>query len=347
MGSSSSKPYPFGPRTTAEEVAACFPDGVRGKTVMVTGGNSGLGLETARVLAAHGAAVVLTVRNDAKGQAAVEAIKASLPGSSPAVSYLCLDLADLRQVRAALGAYVRGGKPLHVLVNNAGVMACPQGHTVDGFETQFGSNHVGHWAATQALLPALVRSGTPAAPARVINLSSMGHWLFPDPVAGIDMELAFRGAPQYDAWLAYGWSKLANLLHAAELNRRMAAQGAPVVAVSVHPGAILETGLTRHFDAWAVLAMLRYPRVWRALMIRNKTTPEGAATTVLAAVAPLAGTPAAAAVTGTAAGVAVTPGAYYADCAVETSWLHPTALDPAVGARLWQLTEDAVAGALK
>jgi retinol dehydrogenase-12 len=309
-------------------------------------------MEAGRVLAAAGARVVLTSRSAANGEAAVAAIRAAV-GPSAQVSFIQLDLSDLKGVVAAADAFTAGGQPLHVLINNAGVMACPRGTTTDGFEMQFGTNHVGHFVLTRALLPALKCSGTPAEPARVVNVSSGGHWLFTHPTKGIDLGLAFRGQPpaEYDPWRAYGWSKLANVLHAEEVNRRMAAEGAPVVAVSLHPGNIMDTELKRHFSASVrtMLTLVSYalsPRVWGALMEPSKTTPQGAATIVFAAMAPLAGSAASAAVASPAACTVVTPGAYHADCKHATKWVHTTLGDGASARRLWEATEHEVAAVL-
>jgi retinol dehydrogenase-12 len=230
--------------------------------------------------------VVLTSRSAANGEAAVAAIREAV-GPSAQVSFIQLDLSDLMGVVAAADPFTAGGQPHHVLINNAGVMACPRGTTADGFEMQFGTNYVGHFVLTRALLPALKRSGTPAEPARVVNVLPGGHWLFTHPTKGIDLGLAFRGQPpaEYDPWRAYGWSKLANVLHVEEVNRRMAGEGALVVAVSLHPGNIMGTELKRHFSAsWrTMLTLASYalsPRVWGALMERSKTTPQCAATIV-------------------------------------------------------------------
>lgn len=183
-----------------------------GRTVIVTGANSGLGAVTARELARVGARVVLAVRNTAKGEAAA----ANMPGD---VQVRALDLADLSSVRR----FADGVEGVDVLVNNAGIMAVPYALTVDGFESQIGTNHLGHFALTNLLLPKLTD--------RVVTVSSFAH-LF----GYLSLkDLNWKSRP-YSAWLAYGQSKLANLLFTSELQRRLTAIGSPLRAVAAHPG---------------------------------------------------------------------------------------------------------------
>lgn len=192
-----------------------------GRVAVVTGANSGLGYVTARELARKGARVVLACRSEARGAAARERMVAEVPGARAELRLL--DLGDLGSVRefAAAFPYDR----LDLLVNNAGVMALPYGTTADGFETQFGVNHLGHFALTGLLLPALL--GTPGA--RVVTVSSPVHAL-----ANIDID-DLNSERRYRRWIAYARSKTANLLFTHELARRLAAQGSPVVAAA-HPG---------------------------------------------------------------------------------------------------------------
>ena len=197
--------------------------GVDGRVVLVTGANSGLGLEIAAALAHGGARVLLACRNEAK---AADAIAQIGRRAETVAEFVPLDLADLSSVRA-LGAQLREtGTPLDLLVNNAGLMATDQGTTADGFETQFGVNHLGHFALTLELLPLLQ-----AAPAsRVVSMSSLGHrrgsMHFDD--------LMFSRS--YSRWGAYYQSKLANLLFTSELQRRLAAAGSSTIALAAHPG---------------------------------------------------------------------------------------------------------------
>ncbi|ANW22023.1 oxidoreductase [Streptomyces clavuligerus] len=200
----------------------------RGRTAVVTGANSGIGLITARELARGGARVVLACRSPERGREAAARIRAALPGAD--AEFRRLDLADLASVRAFADGLP--GERLDLLVDNAGVMALPRGRTTDGFETQMGVNHLGHFALTGLLLPRLL--GTPGA--RVVTVSSLLHGLArPDP-ADLNSER------RYGRWTAYGRSKAANLLFTHELARRLAAAGSGLVAASAHPG-YADTGL--------------------------------------------------------------------------------------------------------
>ncbi|MGW2044596.1 oxidoreductase [Streptomyces sp. NPDC001858] len=202
-----------------------------GRNAVVTGANSGLGYVTARELARKGARVLLACRSEARGRAAVERLRGEVPGGD--VELGLLDLGELASVREFAGSlpYER----LDLLVNNAGVMAMPYGTTADGFETQFGVNHLGHFALTGLLLPALLAAaeGGPAAGsdgARVVTVSSMAHLL-----GNIDLR-DLNSERRYRRWTAYGRSKTANLLFTHELARRLAAAGSDVVAAAAHPG---------------------------------------------------------------------------------------------------------------
>ncbi|GAB3201976.1 oxidoreductase [Geodermatophilus arenarius] len=197
---------------TSSWTPADIPDQT-GRTVVVTGATSGLGLATARALAERGARVVLAVRDPARGESAA----AGLPGDVEARS---LDLADLASVRAFADAW---DGPLDVLVNNAGIMMVPQGRTADGFELQFGTNHLGHFALTNLLLPHLTD--------RVVTVASTAHRM-----GGLDLADLDWQTRRYSAERAYGASKLANLLFTLELQRRLTAAGSPVRALAAHPG---------------------------------------------------------------------------------------------------------------
>ncbi len=196
----------------------------RGKTVVVTGASSGIGLEAALALAAKGADVVLAVRNPARGEAAIERIRAAAPGARPTL--LPLDLADLDSVRKAAAEFQASHDRLDVLINNAGVMIPPYGKTKDGFELQFGSNHLGHFAFTGLLLPSLLAAEN----ARVVTLTSIAA-----RTGRIDFD-NLDGSRGYGAMKFYCQSKLANLLFALELQRRLEASGASAISVACHPG---------------------------------------------------------------------------------------------------------------
>jgi NAD(P)-dependent dehydrogenase (short-subunit alcohol dehydrogenase family) len=202
-----------------------------GRTAVVTGANSGIGLPTATELARHGARVILATRSADKGRAAVEQILGAVPGA--AVAWARLDLADLASVRAFVDELGLAG--LDLLVNNAGVMMLPRQQTADGFEMQFGTNHLGHFALTGLLLPALLaRPG-----ARVVTVSSGLHHR-----GRLDFD-DLMGERRYNKTAAYAQSKLANLLFAFELQRRADAAGADLVSVAAHPG-FAATNLGRH-----------------------------------------------------------------------------------------------------
>jgi NAD(P)-dependent dehydrogenase (short-subunit alcohol dehydrogenase family) len=198
-----------------------------GKTFIVTGANSGIGYEASRALAAKGATVVLACRNMEKGQAAVGAIRAATPGAKLAVERL--DLGDLGTVRAFAAKFLKERGKLDGLINNAGIMAIPRITTKDGFETQIGTNHLGHFALTGLLLGRLVES----APARVVTVSSMAHTMGKFGALDANDLLLQTG---YTKWGAYGRSKLANLLFAYELQRRLASRFPQVLSMACHPG---------------------------------------------------------------------------------------------------------------
>ncbi|MFE9449489.1 oxidoreductase [Streptomyces sp. NPDC006739] len=195
-----------------------------GRRAVVTGANSGLGYVTARELARKGARVVLACRSEARGRDAVQRMRREVPEADVEVGRL--DLGDLASVRNFAELFTREYDRLDLLVNNAGVMAPPYGTTADGFETQFGVNHLGHFALTGLLLPALL-----AAPdARIVTVSSMMHAL-----ANIDID-DLNSEGRYRRWIAYARSKSANLLFTHELARRLAGHGGEVVAAAAHPG---------------------------------------------------------------------------------------------------------------
>ncbi|MFD4479657.1 oxidoreductase [Streptomyces sp. NPDC058471] len=205
--------------------ASDIPD-QSGRSAMVTGANSGIGYVTARELARRGARVVLACRSEERGTRALEQLRSDVPSAE--VEFRRLDLADLGSVRLFAEAYERDdeGGALDLLVNNAGVMALPYRQTADGFETQFGVNHLGHFALTGLLLPRLLR--TPGA--RIVTVSSAFHAL-----GNIDMG-DLNSERNYRRWIAYGRSKSANLLFVHELARRLASAGSDVVAAAAHPG---------------------------------------------------------------------------------------------------------------
>jgi NAD(P)-dependent dehydrogenase (short-subunit alcohol dehydrogenase family) len=217
--------------------AADVPD-QGGRVAVVTGANSGIGYQTAAVLAHQGANVVLAVRNIDKGKEAAARITAANPQAK--VSVQELDLTSLASVRAAAGGITAAHPRIDLLINNAGVMMTPKGTTKDGFELQFGTNHLGHFALTGLLLDHLL----PVDGSRVVTISSLGHRIR----ASIDFD-DLRTGPGYDRAAAYGRSKLANLLLTYELQRRLATKAAPTIAVAAHPGGS-RTELGRNAPTW-------------------------------------------------------------------------------------------------
>jgi NAD(P)-dependent dehydrogenase (short-subunit alcohol dehydrogenase family) len=279
----------------------------------VTGGSSGIGVETARMLAGAGADVTLAVRNTDAGERTAQDIKAST--GNDAIHVGQLDLADQASVAGFVTEWIG---PLHILVNNAGVMALADlERTPEGWEMQFATNHLGHFALALGLHEALAAAGA----ARIVSLSSRGH--LRSPVVFEDPNFEHRA---YDPWLAYGQSKTANVLFAVEANRRWSGEG--ITANAVHPGAIPDTSLVRHMDP-DELAMLRSGSVFRL-----KTIEQGAATSVLVATSPQL------------EGVG---GRYFENCneaelldpdapASSTTGVAPYALDPDNAQRLWELS---------
>jgi protochlorophyllide reductase len=204
--------------------SADIPDQT-GRTVLVTGANSGLGLASAEALARHGATVLMACRNPERAEAARARVAAVATG--PAPTTVTLDLADLASVRKAATEVDGSVERLDVLMNNAGVMALPLGHTADGFEIQFGTNHLGHFALTGLLLPALQRATAPRVVTTSSNVHRQGRNRWDDP----NYERR-----RYGKWAAYGQAKLANLLFMRELGRRATAAGSDLVSAAAHPG---------------------------------------------------------------------------------------------------------------
>lgn len=304
---------PFNSESTAADVI----DGVdlSGNSAIVTGAASGIGVETARALAAAGAAVTLAVRDVATGERVAADLRTST--GNDAITVGALDLADLASVAAFTRAW---SGPLHILVNNAGVMAVQQlTRSAGGHELQFATNHLGHFALATGLHRALAAAGG----ARVVSVSSSGH--LRSPVVFDDIDYAFR---DYDPFGAYGQSKTANVLFAVEATRRWRDDG--ITANALMPGGIL-TALQRHLDpAYGEQAAERF----RQAGSRLKTVEQGAATSVLLAASPLL------------EGVG---GRYFDDCneAVVVdhrdefgiSGVAPYALDPGNAQRLWELSQ--------
>jgi NAD(P)-dependent dehydrogenase (short-subunit alcohol dehydrogenase family) len=283
----------------------------------VTGGSGGLGAESARVLASRGARVLIGARDVAKAEKVAAEIRKSTGNDGVEVGQL--ELGSLPSIRAFAEATLARHRAIHILLNNAGVMACPLGRTEQGFELQFGTNHLGHFLLTGMLLPAL----RAAAPARVVCVSSRGHRF-----GTVDLDDPNYQKRDYDKWGSYGQAKTANIWHACELDRRL--QGEGVRGFALHPGGIV-TELGRHLtQADREELMSRLPPGG----FKWKTVEQGAATQVWACTAPeLEGR----------------GGLYLDDCHVagpyddaSQSGYAPWALDAAGAAKLWPLSEKLV-----
>ncbi|GAA4252405.1 SDR family NAD(P)-dependent oxidoreductase [Dactylosporangium darangshiense] len=299
----------FGFETTAAEVLSGVD--LTGKRAIVTGGASGIGIETARVFASAGAEVTIAVRNTEAGERVAADLIADTGNKQ--VSVAPLDLSEQDSVRAFAAGW---DGPLHILVNNAGVMALPDlRRTPQGWELQFATNHLGHFALTTGLLPAL----RAAQGARVVAVSSSAHHF--SPVVFDDIHFERR---EYEPWRAYGQSKTANILFAVEADRRWSGDGIRVNAL--HPGSI-RTNLQRHVDPAELERLARETRAGEPR--RMKTPQQGAATSVLLAASP--------AVDGIG-------GKYYEDCnearphTAGMTGVSAHALDPDAAARLWDLS---------
>ncbi|MGI5500642.1 SDR family NAD(P)-dependent oxidoreductase [Lentzea sp. CA-135723] len=301
---------PFGFGSTALEVV----EGVdlSGRRAVVTGGASGIGVETVRALAAAGAEVTIAARDVEAGQRVAAAVSAST--GNKAVLVAPLELTSQESVKAFASAW---DGPLHLLINNAGVMATPLTHTPEGWELQFATNHFGHFTLTLGLFEALRAEG-----ARVVNVSSSGH--LSSPVVFDDVHYAHR---EYDRWQAYGQSKTANILFGVEAGRRWSSDGITMNALM--PGGIL-TALQRHISQEELQARIRLRGGDNPLQL--KTPEQGAATTLVLAVSPL---------------VEGRSGLYFEDCneAVPnepgmTNGLAAYATDPESASHLWKLSEE-------
>jgi NAD(P)-dependent dehydrogenase (short-subunit alcohol dehydrogenase family) len=311
----------FGARSTAREVI----DGhnLSGHEAIVTGGASGIGVETARALALAGARVIIATRDAAKGEAVAATLRKET--GSAKIEFRPLDLASLQSVKSFVGDFLALRRELHLLINNAGIMATPLTYTDAGIESQFGTNHIGHFFLTIGLLPALKAAGK----ARVVSLSSLGHRRSEVQFDDIN----FRHRP-YDPWLAYGQSKTANILFAVGMTQRFAADG--ISTNAVHPGGIM-TGLQKYVPCEEQLKMGWIDETG-APNPRMKTTEQGAATSIWAAVA---------------SELDNVSGQYLEDCAIAKPWSDDRpmsgvklyALDPINAERLWSVSERLVAQA--
>ena len=262
----------LGATSTTEDVLTGI--NLRGKRIFVTGASAGLGVETVRSLVAHGAHVVGAARDLRKAEAATAQVRKDAEANDGCFELVALDLASLKSVRASAEGLLKKGDPFDVVIANAGVMATPFTHTADHFETQFGTNHLGHFVLVNHIAP-LIRKG-----GRLINLASAGHRF-----SNVDLEDPNFERTPYDPWAAYGRSKSANILFAIAFDRRHRGNG--IRGAAVHPGGI-QTELDRHLDPVHLQKTIEQMNKQLAsegkAPFQLKTIPQGAATSVWAAV---------------------------------------------------------------
>jgi NAD(P)-dependent dehydrogenase (short-subunit alcohol dehydrogenase family) len=312
----------FGASSTTDDVLRDV--NLKGKRILVTGVSAGLGVETARALVAHGAEVIGAARDLSKAQAATQRVRADAT-SGGSLHLIQLDLASLDSVRRCADGLRALGKPLDVIIANAGVMACPKGTTADGFETQFGTNHLGHFVLVNRIA-SLLRSGS-----RLVNLSSAGHRL-----ADVDLEDPNFERSPYAEFIAYGRSKTANVLFAVEFDRRHKTRG--IRATAVHPG-VIQTELSRYMNPEVIRGMIAETTAKQPTggqPFSYKSVPQGAATSVWAACV---------------ADADAVGGKYCEDChvadlvegtALVRGGVRPYALDSRRAQALWQKSEEMV-----
>jgi NAD(P)-dependent dehydrogenase (short-subunit alcohol dehydrogenase family) len=301
---------------TAEDIPS-----LRGRRFLITGANSGIGYHAALKLARREADLILACRDRRKGEAALTRLCDDAPGARAELAVL--DLASLESIRLFAAEELARQRPLHVLINNAGVMAVPRRtETADGFEMQFGTNVLGHFALTGLLLPALERASTPAEPSRVVTIASIAH-------KRTHLQLDdLQSTRSYSPLRAYQQSKLADLMFSFELSRRLRAAGSSVLSIAAHPG-VAATDLFRMDDRSAAAKALRAV-VGHAIGIFLNTDAEGALPTLYAAVSPEA-----------------VDGGYYGPQGmgemrgdtVGPAKVAPQARDSNASARLWEMCE--------
>ncbi len=315
----------YGAETTTDQILEGAD--LTGRRFVVTGASSGLGEEATRALASKGAIVSMLARDREKLDAAAARIRESVPQAKLEIH--TVDLADLASIRSFTDAYLADHDAIDVLINNAGVMCCPLSRTADGFEMQFGTNHLGHFLLTNRLMPAILRGDSP----RIVNLSSGGH-----SICNVDLDDPNYESTEYDPWNSYGRSKTANVLFTVELAGRLRERG--VLSFAVHPGAIM-TELGRHLTEETLNLRLERTKSRKKDAGESggggmpfKKVEAGAATEVWAATAPE---------------LTEHSGSYLGDCQLGVEGANPTyrgymsyALDPETAGKLWALSEKLV-----
>jgi NAD(P)-dependent dehydrogenase (short-subunit alcohol dehydrogenase family) len=317
----------FGATSTTEDVLSNVD--LRGKRILVTGVSAGIGVETARSLAAHGAHVVGAARDLTKAKGATAQVQKDAAANGGSFELVELDLGSLKSVRACADALLAKREPFDVVIANAGVMATPFGHTADGFETQFGTNHLGHFVLVNRIAP-LIRAG-----GRLINLTSAGH-----RISNVDLDDPNFEQTPYEPFVAYGRSKTANILFAVAFDKRHRERG--VRAAAVHPG-VIQTELGRFMDPSQMQRLIDNMNQQLAAEGKGpfqfKTVPQGAATSVWA---------------GVVAPADEIGGRYCANCRVGeivpdnvtlsgvSEGVRGYALDPTTAEALWKKSEELV-----
>jgi retinol dehydrogenase 12 len=318
----------FTAKSTAKDVLNAFPKAAAGKYVIVTGGYGGIGLETCRVLAEGGANVTILAKDEKKLKDTVEDIK-KIAAENAEIDYIVCDLGSFKSIKACAETYKKTKKPIDILINNAGVMACPLSYTTDGFENQIGVNHMGHAYLTRLLLPIIQKSKT----SRIINIASAGNGFA--PTGGIYFD-DFDGKKSYYPWPRYGQSKLANILFTKSLERHYPVKKTGITSLALHPGVITSTDLTRHFSIARVLEFasmffFSFRTTYELVFEPPKDIPQGAATTVYCALSP-----------------DVVSGEYYSDCNVEIPRRrHATISDDALIEKFYDFTNELIDEKLK
>jgi len=293
----------FGSRTTAE--TAIGEISLKNVNILITGANSGIGKETARVLAKHEANVFVCCRDATKCKETVEELQKLTPNAN--ISSLELDLNSFSSIKKCASDFQAKNIPLHILINNAGIMACPYSTTVDGFESQFGTNHLGHFYLTKLLLDRLREGAKDRGFSRIVNLSSAAHTM-----TSLDFS-DVRSNKNYSPWSAYARSKLANVLFTMELHSRL--KDSSIQCFALHPG-LISTNLARNMPFWQ-------KPFFKIASFFAKSIEQGAATTIVCA---------------TSKDVADLSGRYFQDCRVSSA--SNTSEEKAKA--LWELSEKLV-----
>lgn len=306
--------YALGLRKVVAGNTCDYKADLHGKVAVITGANTGIGKTTAIELTKRGCHVIIACRNLDKAADAVKEIQKSIntttssSSSSPSVEAMQLDLSSLESVREFVSQFEARKLPCHILLNNAGVMRCPYSHTKDGFEMQFGTNHLGHFLLTNLMLPTLKESK-----ARIVNVSSRAH---SNAIPGTSFhDMAFPDRKGYSPSVAYGYSKLANILFTQQLQKRLDVEGSGATTYSLHPG-VIRTELARHLE-------LPTPVKWLFMGVSKlmfKTPEEGAQTSLYCCIDPNA-----------------KPGAYHSDCRVVPTTAEGR--NEERGRELWELSE--------